>query len=198
MKNIRRYLVFLLGLVFFGFGISLGIKSGFGNNPMGVFVQGMTVLTSLSLGTCNLISGLFQTVIGYVLEKKNVSIATFLVIFFGSFFIDLANAVIPDSDVFIVRVMYMLAGILVYCLAFSLQQIAKCGLSNYDCFIFGLSKLFKTDNYPLIRGICDLSFIVLGYLLGGVVGPVTPVMFLFSGKIIVFFRKHLQRLEESL
>ena len=197
MKTVKKYSIFILGLLFFGFGISLGLKSGFGNNPMGVFVQGISKRTPLSIGICNMIVGLCEAGIGYALDKKNVSIATFVVIFCGSFFIDLANALIPGSDTIVVRILYMLLGIFSYCIGFSIQQLAECGLSNYDCFIFGLSKLFKTENYPLIRGICDFLFIVTGYFLGGVIGVGTLILVLFSGKIIVFLKKQLGKIAGS-
>ena len=191
MKKTKNYIIFIIGLMFFGFGISFGIKSGYGNNPMGVFVTGIAGHTLLSVGTCNMLLGLLETLIGYILDKKNVTIATLIVVFCGSYSIDLGNFLIPNSSLLPIKVLYMIIGIIFYCLGFSIQQYAGCGLSNYDCFIFGIGKLFKSKDYAKIRLVCDLSFIIGGYLLGGVVGIGTLILVLFSGKIIVFFKKKL-------
>lgn len=190
-KNIRRYIVFIIGLMFFGFGISFGIKSGFGNNPKGVFVTGVAENISISVGTCNMLLGLFEALVGYVLDKKNVNIGTIVIILCGSYSIDLGNFLIPDSNILIIRILYMIIGIILYCFSFSIQQYVECGLNNYDCYIFGLAKLLKTKDYTKIRLVCDLLFIIIGYLLGGVVGIGTMILVLCSGKIITFFKKTL-------
>ena len=192
-ESIKKYIAFIIGLLFFGFGISFGIKSGFGNNPMGVFITGVAEHVSLNVGICNMLLGLFETLVGYILDKKNVNIGTLIIVFCGSYFIDLGMSLIPFPKGIIVRILYMIIGIVLFCLGFSFQQYARCGLSNYDCFIFGIGKLLKTNNYARIRLVCDLFFIVAGYLLGGVVGIATLILVLFSGKIIVFFTRLLKR-----
>lgn len=194
MKLIKKYTIFIIGLMFFGFGISFGIKSQLGNNPMGVFVTGLAIQLGFSVGTCNMLLGLFETIAGYFLDKKNISIATFLVVFCGSYSIDLGNYLIPDTSNAIIKIIYMLFGIIFYCLGFSIQQYAKCGLSNYDCFVFGISKKLNIKDYAKIRRVCDLLFIILGYLLGGIVGIGTIILVLFSGKIIICFKKIITKL----
>ena len=191
MKLLKYYIIFIIGLIFFGIGISFGIKSGFGNNPMGVFVTGISLHVALSVGTCNMLTGVVETIIGYILDKKNVTFATLLVVFCGSYSIDLGNLLIPDTTLLPIKIIYMLLGIVFYCLGFSIQQYAGCGLGNYDCFIFGIGKLIHSDNYAKIRLVCDFFFIVGGYLLGGIVGIGTLILVLFSGKLIVLFKKKI-------
>lgn len=180
-----------MGLIFFGMGVSLCLRSGFGNNPLGVFVTGVALTTSLSVGTCNMLNGLFQTFVGIALERKNVTIGTFIIVFFGSYSIDVANMIFPVTDVMTIRIIYMVAGICSYCLGFSLQQYARCGLGNYDCFIFGLAKALHISDYSKIRWITDGLYIIGGYLLGGTVGLATVILVFFSGKLVVFFKKQL-------
>lgn len=188
MKTFKKYLVFIIGLTLLGFGISFGIKSGFGNNPMSVFVTGVALHLQLSVGTCNMLLGLLQAGFGFVFERKNITFATLLVIFCGSCSIDLGNLLIPNSDVILIRVLYMILGIFAYCFGFSLEQYAECGLGNYDCFIFGLGKALNITDYAKIRWFCDGMFIVLGFLLGGVVGLGTVILVLFSGKLIIYLK----------
>lgn len=191
MSKVKRYCIFGISLIFFASGISLTVKSGLGNDPMGVFVQGLTHILPFTYGICNMCAGVCEATIGLIFERKNVRVVTFLVIFCGSSLIDVANSLIPDTDVLIVRIIYLVLGTISYCFCYSIQQTVRIGLSHYDCCIFGLAKLFKTDNYPKVRRFCDLFFIVVGFVLGGTIGIGTIIYVLFSGKIIVFFKERL-------
>lgn len=194
-KNlIKKYLIFSLGLLVFGTGIAFSNKSLFGGNPMAVLVGGMSKHLPLSFGTCNLIAGIIEVIVGYVCDKKNVTFATFFGLFCGSYSIDLASLFIPTSDNIYTRFIYMIVGVLLYTLGIAIQQLGKIGYSNLDCFIFGLGKKFKIHEYHSIRWIVDCSFVAIGYFLGGVVGFGTLVLLLFSGVFVEFYLDLLKRI----
>jgi len=193
MNKTKRYFIFILGLLVFGFGISLGNKSLLGGNPMSILVVGLSKHLPLSIGTCNLIVAAVEALIGYMLDKKNVTIATIIGVLCGSYFIDLANLVLPDVTSLYLRVIYMIVGINLYCLGLALQQYGKCGYGNLDCFIFGLGKLLKIEKYHNIRWITDILFIISGYLLGGIVNIGTLALLAIAGLLIEFFRNRLIR-----
>lgn len=186
---LKKYIVFTIGLIVFGFGISFSNRSLFGGNSMAILVSGVNNVVPLSYGTCNLIVGIIEVIIGFLCERKNVTLATFFGLICGSYAIDLANIFVLPTDNMIVRIVYMLVGILLYCIGLSLQQVGKIGYSNLDCFIFGLGKVFKIKEYHKIRWIVDIVFIIIGYLLGGIVGIGTILLLAFSGLMIEFFVK---------
>mgnify|MGYP003293921622 CR=1 FL=1 len=80
MKNslLKRYILFTLGVVIFGIGISFSVKSGLGSNPLTVLVMGVDVHVPLSMGTCNLLVGIVMTVFGYILDREDITLATFI------------------------------------------------------------------------------------------------------------------------
>ena len=193
-KTFTQYFIFIIGLVFFGLGLSFINKSFFGSNPMGVFVSGLSITLVISFGTANLLVNAFQIVIGYALDKVNVTLASLMSMFLGSYMIDLAALLIPDSNSLFVRIIYMLLGIFFYCLSIAVQQHAQCGYGALDCFIFGLRKLFKIKQYYHIRWIVDGLFLVLGFILHGVVNIGTLILVAFSGLIIQNLKKIIDKL----
>ena len=195
MKELKKYLLFGLGLMIFGFGISFGNKSFLGANPMGVLVYGLSMRLAISIGTGNLLVGLFETAFGYLLEKKNVTWATIIGMFCGSYAIDLANAIVPDSTSMTVRVIYMLAGMACYCFGVALQLEAGCGYSNLDCFIFGIARLLGIKEYHRVRWLVDGAFLVSGWLLGGIIGVGSVLLIFGSGLLIEWFRELISRMK---
>ena len=192
-KLIKKYIVFTIGTLIFGFGISFSNKSLFGGNSMAILVSGVFNHLSLSYGTCNLLVGIIEVIVGYLCDKRNVTFATFFGLFCGSYSIDFANLFIKDTNLLSIRIIYMIAGILLYCLGLAIQQIGKCGYSNLDCFVFGLGKALKIDKYHTIRWIVDIVFIALGLLLGAIAGIGTILLFIVSGILIEFFVKKLKK-----
>ena len=186
----KRLATFIIGLIVLGIGISFNNKSLFGCNPMSIFVVGLSKHLPISMGTCNLIVALTEMIVGYILAKENVSYTTIIGVFGVSYAIDLGNFLIPDSNNLYIRILYMLIGVLLYCLAFAIQQVAKCGYSHYDTFVFGLAKRFKIEKYHSIRWCTDTLFLVSGFVLGAEVGVGTVILLVFSGVLIERF-KHL-------
>ena len=191
---VKRYLLFALGLLVFGIGISFGNKSLFGGNPMSVFVVGVKNHLDLSMGTCNLIVAAFEIVMGYLLDKSNVSIASIFGMICGSYAIDFGNLLISDSNNIYVRIIYMLVGIVCYCFGLAMQQYGHVGLGNLDCLNFGLKKAFKIKKYHTIKWIVDAVFIIAGYMLGAPVGVGTVLLLAFAGLIIEQFKEAVKKL----
>ena len=130
----------------------------------------------------------------FVIEKKNVTIASILSVLLGSYLIDFAALFIPATDSLTVRIVYMILGILSYCLGIAIQQHAKCGYGGLDCFIFGLAKLFKIKEYYRIRWVVDGLFLVTGFLLHGVVNVGTLIIVVLGGLIIQNMKKVIDKL----
>lgn len=189
--DLKRYLVFIIGLIFFGFGISLGNKSLLGGNAMSIFVVGISKHIILTIGQCNFIVGLVESIIGYIFDKKNVTLATIISMVFGSSTIDFANMLIKDTSTLSIRVIYMLIGIVMYCGGLAIQQFAKCGYGSLDCLNFGLKKFFKVKDYHTIRWFTDIFFIVFGTILGGIFNVGTVLLLAFAGLLIERIRSLL-------
>ncbi|MDO4940624.1 MAG: hypothetical protein Q4E33_02910 [Erysipelotrichaceae bacterium] len=192
-EAIRKYIVFIVGTFIFAFSISLSNKSLLGCNSMATLVTGIYKNCRLDYGTCNLLVGIVEIVVGYIFDKKNVTVMSLVGLFCCSYLIDLANLIVVDTGNLFIRIIYMLAGTVLFCLGLAIQQYSKCGYGNLDCFLFGLKRAFRVNDYHTIKWVVDISFIVVGYLLGAVVGVGTIVMFLFTGLLVENFLKLLNK-----
>lgn len=194
MNKYKKYLIFFIGTILFSLGISFGNKSLLGGNPMAVLVNGVSKQISLSFGTCNLIVSAIEVIVGYLLDKRNVTWVTIVTMLVASSFIDLAGLFIIESSNIVVRVIYMLVGIALYCLGLGMQQYGKIGYENYDVFIFGLKKAFKVSKYHTIKWIVDGAFLILGFILGAEVGVGTVLFIVFAGILIEFFKELTEKI----
>lgn len=193
-KTTKQYILFVIGLAFFSLGLCFANRSLLGANPMGVFVFGLSVTLGISFGTANFFVNIFEVTTGYILDKKNVTIASILSVILGSYLIDFAALFIPATDSLVIRIIYMILGVLSYCLGIAIQQHAQCGYGGLDCFIFGLAKLFKIKEYYRIRWIVDGLFLLTGYLLHSVINVGTLILVLFGGIIIQNMKKVVDKL----
>lgn len=194
MNKYKKYIVFFFGILIFSFGISFGNRSLFGGNSMSILVVGISNKVNLSIGTCNLIVGAFELLIGYLLDKKNVSWFSVIALVTGSYLIDFANLFVLPTENMIVRFVYMFVGIFCYCIGLALQQTASIGFGNFDVFIFGLKKAFNIKKYHTIKWIVDAAFIISGYLLKAPVGVGTVLLLAFAGVLIEEFREKFKKM----
>lgn len=192
MKKIKPYIIFLIGLIIFGTGLAFANESMLGSDPMAVFCSGLTIVTALSFGTCNLFVNIFEGIFGFIFDRKRVTIVTVIAMFIASYTIDFAAYIIPDTTNIIIRVIYMLCGVVFLSLGISLQVIANVGLGAMDCFIFGLGKLLKIEEYHKVRWIVDGFFLIIGILLHGVFNIGTILFIAFTGILMEFFKKRFE------
>lgn len=191
--TVKKYIVFVIGTLVFAFSISLSNRSLLGCNSMATLVVGINKNCSLDYGTCNLLVGIVEIIVGLIFDRKNVTFATIFGLLCCSYFIDLADLIVVESNSLLIRIIYFTAGMVLYCLGVAIQQYSKCGYANLDCFIFGLKRAFRVKDYHTIKWFVDIGFIVIGYLLGSVVGIGTIIMFMFTGLLIEWFLNMLNK-----
>lgn len=191
---IKKYVVYYGGVLVLGAGIALSDASLLGTDSLSVFVNAFSKMTGVSMGVMNGLVSLIQVAIAYVLDKKTVSISTVISIFACSIGIDAMAMFLPTTSSMVVRVIFMVLGILVYALGCALSQIPQCGYNSYDCFIYGLAKIFKIKDYAILRWIVDGTYLVVGILLGGTAGICTVLTLLVVGKIVEFYLNFFKKI----
>lgn len=190
---VKKYILQALGVFLLGAGIAINSASLFGTDPMSVFLNGGAVKFNTTMGIVNLFVCVFMIAVGYIADKKMVSLATFISMIVSTVAIDLVAKFLPTNPTMPIRIIMMTIGILLYTFGTALSQFPHCGYMTYDCLIFGLAKLFKIDSYHMIRWITDISFMVCGWLLGGRVGICTVILMLTAGKLVEFFLAQLNK-----
>ena len=175
----RFYTVIMLvtGLFFFGLGEAIIIGSGSGVSPWTVLAQGISIRTDLSVGTTTFLISI-GILIFWIPLKQVPGIGTILNAIIIASTIDLTLPYLPQPNDTYLKLLQVCIGIFIVCLGSGIYLISNLGPGPRDGLMIGLQKQTGTS-IPLIRTILELSAVVSGWLLGGVVG-IGTVLFVFG------------------
>ena len=175
----RFYTVIMLitGLFFFGLGEAIIIGSGSGVSPWTVLAQGISIRTDLSVGTTTFLVSI-GILIFWIPLKQVPGIGTILNAIIIASTIDLTLPYLPQPNDTYLKLLQVCIGIFVVGLVSGIYLISNLGPGPRDGLMIGLQKQTGTS-IPLIRTILELSAVISGWLLGGVVG-IGTVLFVFG------------------
>ena len=175
----RFYTVILLitGLFFFGLGEAIIIGSGSGVSPWTVLAQGISIRTDLSVGTTTFLISI-GILIFWIPLKQVPGIGTILNAIIIASTIDLTLPYLPQPNDTYLKLLQVCIGIFIVGLGSGIYLISNLGPGPRDGLMIGLQKQTGTS-IPLIRTILELSAVISGWLLGGVVG-IGTVLFVFG------------------
>ena len=175
----RSYTVIMLitGLFFFGLGEAISIGSGSGVSPWTVLAQGISIKTDLSVGTTTFLISI-AILIFWIPLKQVPGIGTILNAIIIASTIDLTLPYLPQPNDTYLNLLQVCIGIFVVGLGSGIYLISNLGPGPRDGLMIGLQKQTGTS-IPLIRTILELSAVISGWFLGGVVG-IGTVLFVFG------------------
>lgn len=175
----RFYTVIMLvtGLFFFGLGEAIIIGSGSGVSPWTVLAQGISIRTDLSVGSTTFLISI-GILIFWIPLKQVPGIGTILNAIIIASTIDLTLPYLPQPNETYLKLLQVCIGIFIVGLGSGIYLISNLGPGPRDGLMIGLQKQTGTS-IPLIRTILELSAVISGWLLGGVVG-IGTVLFVFG------------------
>ncbi len=157
-----------IGLLLFGLGEALLVASGAGVSPWTVFAQGFTKVTDWSLGFSTFTISFFVLLLWIPLREKP-GVGTVLNIIIISLTLDLVAPYLPVFDNPVLKIAEAALGVVITGIGGGIYLIANLGPGPRDGLMTGLQR--KTG-FPLatIRSIIEISVVIVGWALGGVVG----------------------------
>ena len=170
-------LLLVVGLVIFGIGEALMIASSVGVSPWTVLAQGITNITGWSVGLATFVVS-FIVLLVWVPLRQTPGIGTILNIIIISVVLDLALPFLPQFESLILRVAEAAVGVIVTGIGGGIYLIANLGPGPRDGLMTGLQRL---TGFPIagVRSAIEISAVLLGWLLGGVVG-VGTILYAFG------------------
>ena len=173
---IKRVIFLLWGLLLFGFGIVMTIKSNLGTAPWDVLHLGIINYISLTIGQVSQLTGIAVIIISWFLGMKP-GWGTIANMYFIGLFIDIFMDwnVIPIPKDWYSQLAMLLGGILVIGWASFFYLSAAFGAGPRDSFMVG--SIQKTG-WPVwkVRTVIETSVALIGYFLGGPVGIGTLII----------------------
>ena len=174
------YLIF--GLILFGLGETLLVTANIGVSPWFVLHQGLSFISSYSIGITTFIVSIIVLIFWIPLKQKP-GIGTILNTILISIVIDLSLPYLPYPEEFIFQLLQVIFGIIIIGIGSGFYLIANLGPGSRDGLMTGLQKMTNLS-IALIRTIIEISAVIVGWYLGGVVGIGTVVFALGIGPFV--------------
>jgi len=167
-------LIFLVfGLFLFGLGESLLITSGAGVGPYTVLAQGISNLSGWSIGLSTFVISIFVLLMWIPLKQKP-GMGTILNAFIIALTIEFSVFYLPYPETYPMQILQVVIGVLIIGIGSGFYLIANLGAGPRDGLMIGLQKKTNLPIYS-IRTIIEVSVVIVGWLMGGVVGLGTAI-----------------------
>jgi uncharacterized membrane protein YczE len=181
---IRRIVFLFWGLLLFGLGIVLTIKSNLGTAPWDALHLGLVHYIPLTLGQVSQLTGILVIIISFCLGIKP-GWGTIANMYFIGIFIDffMSSQWIPIPTHWSFQIGLLLAGILIIGWGSFFYLSAALGAGPRDSFMVGA---IEKTGWPVwkVRTVIESSVAILGYFLGGPIGIGTVIIALTLGPSI--------------
>ena len=188
---IKALLILLLGLTIAHFGVTLFLLSELGTDTFTVFIQGLSRVFGLTVGTVHVIVLCILMVVMLLTTKGYVKPGTVVCAFCGGPIIDLFTWMLGDyingKSGMAVRILSMMAGCVILALGMSLVINSNAGTGPNDLVAIILSDKIEKIQFRWVRVGCDLFFVVFGFILGGTVGAGTICAVFLTGPLVQFW-----------
>ena len=186
----RRLCMAVAGVVICALSVGFFKQAAFGTDPFQCFCNGLDNVVSLRFGTLYVIVCLVLLGAMVLIDRHYIGVATFINLFLTGYIVEFSEAAIHHifgDPTMTMRVIYLIIGIVVMCLASALYFTADLGVSTYDFIALHLAKRQNRVPFKLIRIGTDLICVAIGFVLGFVPGVGTIVTAFFMGPLITFF-----------
>ena len=203
----KRIFMSLFGVLVSGVCVGFMKVAAFGVDPFQVLVAGLDRTIPIQFGTLYVLINVVLLLFSLVADRNNIGLATFINLFLLGYVVDFTrntlSALFPAPGM-VLRVGFMIFGIVALCIGSALYMTADLGVSTYDAVAIVMSKKWKWGQFKYVRICTDLVCVLLGGLLiylgsgsfGEIVASIgvgTIVTAFFMGPLIEFFNEKIAR-----
>ncbi|MBO9130391.1 DUF6198 family protein [Bacillus sp. 165] len=197
MKSSRIFL-FMIGIIFITFGISLTIKANVGLGAWDALAVGESNTFGLTVGTWMIINqSILLFINAYLLREKPQFLAAITFILIGvlvDFWLLQVFADWNPQDI-VQRWMILIVGIIIIGFGVSLYIHAKMPMLNpIDTFMVALKARFNVS-LMTAKTLGELAALIFAFLLHGPINLGTLVITFTIGPVIQFFSKMVERMK---
>lgn len=205
----KGLLTLFTGLVIAHLGVTMFLVSELGSDTFTILIQGISRTCGLSIGTCHVMSLIILMILMIVFTKGYIKPGSVICAFCGGWIIDFFLFIFGDSvsqaSPFLLRIVVMAAGCIILALGMSVVIESNSGTGPNDLIAIILSdKINEKHNieFRWVRMGCDITFVVLGVILGGTFGIGTLTAAFITGPLVQMFlpisRKVIKKLVKDI
>ena len=170
------------GLFCFGAGIACFVHSNLGVPPWDVLHQGISEKADIKMGTVIIIVGVVL-LLAWIPLRMKPGIGTIMNAVQIGLVENVMEDLLPNSDLIVARVAYLIAGMLFIAFGSGLYIGAELGSGPRDGLMLGLNKRFGIS-IRLARTTVEIAVLVVGLFLGGSIGLGTFVFAFGIGPLV--------------
>ncbi|MGF0039832.1 YczE/YyaS/YitT family protein [Peptoniphilaceae bacterium SGI.131] len=193
---VKRICLLVVGLIICGSGIGLFLISNLGVDPVSVFQTGLSKVLNISYGNASALSNLIIIAVIFFVDRKYISIATLLAIFLIGYSADFSMRILglffKNLSLF-VGILFCIIGTIVMSIGIALYIKADLGVGAVDA----VSELITDKSnieYQKVRICADVSFLLIGYFIGGSLGIGTVIVTFLTGPSVQRIRPVLDKI----
>ncbi|GCD09675.1 YczE/YyaS/YitT family protein [Clostridium tagluense] len=201
LNLIKRLILFFVGMSIIQIGVALFLKTNIGSDPFTLFTQGLAFLLKKTPGNANMIILFVLFCIILLVERTRIKIGTIICVIGVGPIIDLgvkAVSFIPIESLNIgIKILLVVFGCVLIAIGFSILSASNLGVAPNDIISFIIKD--KTNlEYRWIRMALDVSFLIIGFALGGIFGIGTIISALLTGPFIQFCLPYGEKLVNAI
>ncbi|MBR0461855.1 MAG: hypothetical protein IJJ00_03965 [Erysipelotrichaceae bacterium] len=194
-KLVKSLVLVVLGIVVMGTGIGMVSKIGIGVDSFTAVINGISFRTGLTLGTITALANAILCVIGYILCKKNVGLATILFIFISKWPVDFGYTHMIAGDNLVVKIILFVISVFIIALGAAMFIVSGMGANAYDAVTLGIcERLNLKDKFVYVKYAMDGFMLIVAFIIGGPIGLGTIISLALIGIFMKFCQKHLIRI----
>lgn len=187
LKLFKRLVAFFVGMFIIQLGVALFLKMNMGSDPFTVFDQGLAFVLHITPGQANIIILVCLTIVIFFTNKRFINIGTVICVFGVGPIIDFSLKLFSHLPVnsynVVAKILILFLTDFVIAVGFSILSAANLGFAPNDSIYFIISEKIKKQ-YKWVRICTDVSYLIIGFLLGGVVGVGTVISALLTGPFV--------------
>ena len=201
----KRVILCVAGVVLSGVAVSFFKSAVFGVDPFQALMSGLDAIIPIRYGTLYVIVNAVLLLFSLVFDRSRIGLGTlinlFLLGYIVQFGVDILAAAVPGPSL-PVRILFLLIGVFIACVAGSMYFTANMGVSTYDAIALIITGTWKKGKFKYVRIITDFTCVALGvilFLMSGeetsgllaVVGIGTIISAFMMGPMIDYFNVHV-------
>ena len=192
-SKMKRLFVTLLGIFFLGAGVAVDTAAALGTDCMAGFNEAFAkTLGYVTFGQMTTIVEILMVIYAYLSSKKTVGIGTVLSMLLVQFPIDLVYNLVPQTQNIVIRILYVLIGILFISLGAEMIIHADLGMGAYEAFMYSFVYTRKWK-FIYVKYVCDAIFLLGTVIFRGQIGLGTVITYLLTPKCMELINRNIDR-----
>lgn len=195
----RKLVVSMTGLIICGIGVGIFLYSSLGVDPASVFELGIANVCHISYGTSAALINVVILVIVFVLDKSYINLSSLLAIFGIGYTADFMNRLLglflKGELPVAVRLVMIFLGLMIMSTGIATYIRADLGVGAIDLVSEIISHKLHVS-YRVVRVSVDVTFVAVGFVLGGAVGVGTVIAAFLTGPAVQLVRPHVYRVTD--